>query len=195
MPVTAHDDVVVATALIEVDGVERPACNSLGHLIAANVEALRNFWRWYGDSTFVDHFGRPIVMYHGTAGPSWTEDGTREAFEDRNGMGAGAYFTPIADVACNYALMDAEVGDGSPALIPVYIAMEAPFVFTDGMGSQSISDEQREHLWKRGHDGALKQIKSAVGNSGAFSKDSTSLVDSDWEPPEVTHDVARQRGG
>lgn len=51
---------------IEVDGVERSTVNSKGQPIAQTPEAMRNFWRWFGDSKAVDKQGRPLAMYHGT---------------------------------------------------------------------------------------------------------------------------------
>ena len=51
---------------IEVDGKERTVYNSDGNRIAKSAEALRNFWRWFGDSKVVDEQGRPLVVYHGT---------------------------------------------------------------------------------------------------------------------------------
>lgn len=51
---------------IEVDGRIRPVYNSEGERINESAEALRNFWRWFGDSKVVDEQGRPLVLYHGT---------------------------------------------------------------------------------------------------------------------------------
>jgi len=57
----------VTTDTIDVDGQERPTRTSSGTLIFPTEEGVRNFWRWFGDSVFVDDQGRPMVMYHGTA--------------------------------------------------------------------------------------------------------------------------------
>lgn len=57
----------VTTDTIDVDGQERPTRTSSGTLIFPTDEGVRNFWRWFGDSVFVDDQGRPMVMYHGTA--------------------------------------------------------------------------------------------------------------------------------
>lgn len=51
---------------IEVDGKERTVYNSNGDRIAKSAEALRNFYKWFGDSKIVDEQGRPLVVYHGT---------------------------------------------------------------------------------------------------------------------------------
>lgn len=57
----------VTTDTIEVDGQDRPTRTSKGTLIYPTEEGVRNFWRWFGNSVFVDEDGRPLVMYHGTA--------------------------------------------------------------------------------------------------------------------------------
>lgn len=51
---------------INIDGVERTVYNSNGDRIAMSEPALRNFYKWFGDSKVVDEQGRPIVVYHGT---------------------------------------------------------------------------------------------------------------------------------
>lgn len=57
----------VTTDTIEVDGEDRPTRTSKGTLIYPTEEGVKNFWRWFGNSVFVDEDGRPLVMYHGTA--------------------------------------------------------------------------------------------------------------------------------
>ena len=51
---------------IDVDGTTRPRLNSNGKPIAGTDDAVRAFWRWFGDSKVVDDQGRPLVVYHGT---------------------------------------------------------------------------------------------------------------------------------
>ena len=51
---------------ININGVERHTTNSEGNQIAPDIEGIKNFWKWFGDSTVVDEQGRPKVMYHGT---------------------------------------------------------------------------------------------------------------------------------
>ncbi len=57
----------VTTDTIVVDGQARPTKTSTGTLIYPTEEGVKNFWRWFGNSVFVDENGRPLVMYHGTA--------------------------------------------------------------------------------------------------------------------------------
>lgn len=49
---------------IVVDGKERTVFNSNGDRIAKSEAALRNFYKWFGDSKVVDEQGRPLVVYH-----------------------------------------------------------------------------------------------------------------------------------
>lgn len=51
---------------INIDGVERTVYNSNGERIAQSEPALRNFYKWFGNSKVVDGQGRPLVVYHGT---------------------------------------------------------------------------------------------------------------------------------
>ncbi len=99
---------------IEVDGKERTVYNSDGNRIAKSAEALRNFWRWFGDSKVVDEQGRPLVVYHGTkaqfeefAGEKIGQSGTSE--------GVGFYFTNDRNIATGY-------GD----VMSVYLKLEHP---------------------------------------------------------------------
>lgn len=51
---------------INIDGKERTVYNSNGDRIAKSEPALRNFYKWFGDSKVVDEQGRPLVVYHGS---------------------------------------------------------------------------------------------------------------------------------
>ena len=61
--------------MIEVDGAMKHRLNSMGQPIHHTDEGIRNFHRWFGNSTTVDEHGRPKVMYHGT-GAILTRRGT-----------------------------------------------------------------------------------------------------------------------
>ena len=52
---------------INIDGKERTVYNSNGDRIAKSEPALRNFYKWFGDSKVVDEQGRPLVVYHKTS--------------------------------------------------------------------------------------------------------------------------------
>ena len=51
---------------ININGQEKTVYNSNGDRIAKSEQALRNFYKWFGDSKVVDEQGRPLVVYHGT---------------------------------------------------------------------------------------------------------------------------------
>lgn len=82
---------------IEVDGKERTVYNSNGERIAKSAEALRNFYKWFGDSKVVDYKDRPIVLYHGTD----AEFDTFKLSSDGN-FGAGIYMADSREVAKYY---------------------------------------------------------------------------------------------
>lgn len=56
------------TKTVTVDGKERTVFNSNGKPIHPTVEGVRNFWRRFGESKYVDSLGRPLPFYHGTKG-------------------------------------------------------------------------------------------------------------------------------
>jgi hypothetical protein len=77
---------------INIDGVEKPVYNSNGDRIAKSEEALRAFYKWFGDSKVVDEQGRPLVVYHGS------KANNIEVFDvglGTNGLayGSGVYFS------------------------------------------------------------------------------------------------------
>lgn len=48
-----------------IDGVTRPTTNSNHEPIHDSIDGVISFWRWYGDSPFIDEAGRPVVFYKG----------------------------------------------------------------------------------------------------------------------------------
>lgn len=76
---------------INIDGKERTVYNSNGERIAKSEPALRNFYKWFGDSKVVDEQGRPLAVYHATdskfdifeKGDIGFHFGTKEASEQR----------------------------------------------------------------------------------------------------------------
>lgn len=150
--------------------------------VAPNGRPVReNFAAFFGDSKVVGASGEPLMVFHGTAHPSWEEG--RTAFGTTNGMGEGAYFSPSPKQAAVYADMDNEVEGDPPFLIPVYLSIRNPKVIHDSIDMQEITPEQRAEWEALGHDGMMgywngqlaeiavwtpSQIKSAVGNSGDY---------------------------
>jgi len=190
----------VAEDLIDVGGVMRPRLNSLGQPIHPTEEGIRNFWKWFGESKTVDEVGRPQVMYHGT-----TKDIESFVPSKIGALGPGSYTTSSAQNAAEYG---ARYGSGQ-SVYPLYVRSENPFGISDvnrspeelfnvvdPSGKMKDADVIAE-LGRRGFDAVSAgdrfhelsvinpvQIKSAIGNTGAFS-----LSD-----PRITRSIAALLG-
>ena len=110
-------------AITDVIGKKRTVYNSNGERIAQSEPALRNFYKWFGDSKVVDEEGRPIVMYHGTSNTFDSFDPTTFGYATDSGFfGSGFYFTPIESEARYYGRI----------VMPVYLKIEKPFIVSTG---------------------------------------------------------------
>lgn len=190
---------------IDVDGVRRPIDNNEGGLIHPTEEGVRNFWRWFGDSRVVDENGRPLVVYHATTS-------SFDAFETRN----GAHFGTIAHAE---EIVDRHDFNGNASglnVMPVYLSIRRLKRVTDiGPDSASWGCAKRS-AWADGYDGIVyinefeaaedasdayvafrpEQVKSALGNSGAFDPASPDLccrVDERALARNATHDQGSAR--
>lgn len=165
---------------IEVDGHLLPTRNSAGHPIHATEDGIRNFWRWFGSSAVKDQASLPIVAYHGS-----TKGTDFDAFR------VPAFFTNSPEFAGRYSCEDG-------AIYPVYLSLKNP-VEIDALEHELGGDAEElannpqwvDACLAAGHDGLMvhdgavvtfvafrqDQIKSALGNSGAFSPDSSCLCD------------------
>lgn len=186
---------------IDINGKQRTVYNSTGERIAKSAEALRNFYKWFGDSKVVDEQGRPLVVYHGTNAEFNTFD-KRYALLNTNmaELGAGFYFDSETSNAESY-------GDN---IMPVYLRITKPFTGTKQqfnsvaksldikINTENISDiddmidiiynigEKRfsDTIKKLGYDGTnittqyivfnSNQIKS-VNNRGTYSSDTPNI--------------------
>lgn len=138
------------------------------------------FKRWFGDSKVVDAEGKPLVVYHGTGADISAFD-----FENprmRNGkLGKGIYVTPSTSKANLFASLRAK--DGAPNVMPLYASIKYPFVIhsesdrpVGGIDRAALMVNGFDGVILRGDDGGIheavafrpEQIKSAIGNSGAF---------------------------
>lgn len=97
---------------INIDGVEKPVRNSEGNKIALSEPALKNFWRWFGDSKVVDEQGRPLVVYHGTNAEFYIFKGTKIL---NSSEGVGFNFAVKKDIA-----------GGFGNVMPVYLNLKNP---------------------------------------------------------------------
>jgi len=179
-------------ATITVDGKARSRLNSEGRPIAPSDEAIVNFWRWFGDSKVVDKRGRPIVVYHGTDAVFSNFQRAADTLEGAN------FFTDNEKVASMFA-----VGEGANVL-PVYLRILNPKEVTvdDLYGTDDVDEHDTEIVGdlvadakEKKHDGVIiigipeqgikstqfgvfkkTQIKSSIGNKGAFSQKPQSIV-------------------
>ncbi len=146
------------------------------------------FKRWFGDSKVVDKYGKPLVVYHGTAGEF-------NVFEPSQ-YGAtkgGIFFTPDKATADAFANLAYENGNGDANTMAVYLAIRNPKVIeaAEIMDGKEHSFEREFAAVKKARDEGFdglhirnvpdqyrvadqwvafrpEQIKSATGNRGTF---------------------------
>ncbi len=144
------------------------------------------FKRWFGDSKVVDAEGKPLVVYHGTRP---TDEA--EGFDVFDVGAAGSYFTPDPAYAAAFTddTFDEFEGARGP-ILPVYLSIKNPLIVKARDDSEEWQDFvsfgiDRAEILRGGYDGAMlvdadtgvidqiiavrpNQIKSAIGNTGAF---------------------------
>jgi hypothetical protein len=147
------------------------------------------FKRWFGKSKVVDENGEPLVTYTGTS-----KDVDFKSFKAAKN---GIWFAKGPAVASDYAKDNDSRGlkyeDGryrevnaSDRVIPAFLKIENPKVYAAWPDSILLADNYRraqallwEQLRAQGYDGVIgpggtyvvfapTQVKSAIGNSGAF---------------------------
>lgn len=152
---------------INIDGKERTVYNSNGERIAQSEPALRNFYKWFGDSKVVDSQGRPLVVYHGTkaqfeefAGEKIGQSGTSE--------GVGFYFTNDRNIAAGY-------GD----VMSVYLKLEHPvyayaqvFLAEDYDGDLDIMEANAEMI----RDASMQVLEDLKAKGYEFYDETTSQM-------------------
>ena len=178
---------------IEVDGVQRPTRNSKGQLIHPTEEGIRNFWRWFGSSRVVDDQGRPLVVYHGTAGDFDVFNNLADGFDTvRDGDAAMRDGGGGANRRALYFASEPEGGqveayasrDGGN-IMPVYVSIKNPATVDQFLEAGAARNEGNavSALEAQGYDGVIyenvrdgkvviafrpEQVKSATGNRGTF---------------------------
>jgi hypothetical protein len=152
------------------------------------------FKEWFGDwehnpkqsSKILDNNGEPLVVYHGT-GTEFSEFKTSNTIIGQ--LGIGAYFTPNMKKANVFSTL-ARVKGKSPFTIPVFLSIKNPLY----IHSHDIPNTvDKDHIMNQGYDGIISldgnkfdeivaynqnQIKSAIGNTGDFSKESDNFNES-----------------
>lgn len=146
------------------------------------------FKKWFGESKMVDENGNPLVLYHGT-----TKDFTEFRASFAPGQGLGIYFASDPNDTLEFS------DDENGLVMPVYLKIVNPYI--DGTIPDGVKDEDRfledvryrnTELQRLGFDGIISaqgnglsgnevvvfnpnQIKSAIGNTGAFSSESNDI--------------------
>lgn len=138
--------------------------------LQSDVAESPEFTAWFRSSKAVDGTGQPLVVYHGTSADIAVVDPTRSELH-------AAFFTADAQYASRVAEMR---GDGANVM-PVYLSLQDPLYVKDTDYSFEVVRRAR----REGHDGLItvptesghavyvvfdaSQVKSALGNTGAFS--------------------------
>jgi hypothetical protein len=134
------------------------------------------FKGWFGNSQVVDAEGKPLVVYHGTDQSFDTFDGS-------------AYFTDSNEKASQYSNTITPGAEHTPNVMPVYIALKKPKVFTTYATREEIQAVKAAGK----HDGVIvkalgggkennyiafnpEQIKSATGNNGNFDPNDPNIL-------------------
>jgi predicted GNAT family acetyltransferase len=165
-----------------------------------HVTETPEFKNWFGDSKVVAQDGQPIVVYTGTSkdvdfkafkipkNGAWFTDSTETASEyarhnDSQNMKYDHFTGRFSDV------------NTSSRVIPAYLRIEKPYVITEAdRARMNVENYKRaqgqlfDELRAKGHDGVdmgkgvwvvigkPTQIKSAIGNIGAFDPNDANIT-------------------
>ena len=142
----------------------------------------------------VDAQGRPLVFFHGTRDDFTAFDTEHPNRKDVGWLGRGVYGASDPADANYYA--GAKRGGGGQRVMPLYFAVTNPYVATPEIkarlkrATQAQVDRFTANLRAMGHDGVTltaedgsveivafdpNQVKSAIGNSGAFDADTSDI--------------------
>jgi len=144
------------------------------------------FKHWFGDSKVIDENGEPLIVYHAT-GSDFDKFDTSNPKKGK--IGIGAYFTPNMKKANVFSTL-VRVKGKSPFTIPVFLSIKNPLY----IHSHDIPNTvDKDHIMNQGYDGIISldgnkfdeivaynpnQIKSAIGNTGDYSKESDNFNES-----------------
>jgi hypothetical protein len=145
------------------------------------------FKHWFGDSKVIDENGEPLIVYHGT-GTEFSEFNTSNTRIGK--IGIGAYFTPKIMKANLFSTIAMSKGQ-SPFTIPVFLSITNPLYIHSHDDIPHHVD--KDYIMNQGYDGIIlldgneiyeivaynpNQIKSAIGNTGDYSKESDNFNES-----------------
>ena len=155
------------------------------------------FKRWFGDSKVVDSQGQPLVVYHGTSkDTAFTKFriGDRGAWFSDDPNEASSYATTNDSQSLRYEGGRYERVNTAARVFPVYLSIKNPYKLTDSeneslRNATNYAKAQREIFRAakyKGYDGVdfgggvwvafdPTQVKSAIGNEGAFSSENRDI--------------------
>jgi len=119
----------------------------VAEVMRPHVTETPEFKAWFGESKATDAEGKPLVVYHGTAGDfDAFEPGRAGSAMDAGKLGEGVYLSESPKWASNYAGSAARASERAGAnVMPVYVSMKNPLTLA-GAGDvwsklQAVSDE------------------------------------------------------
>ena len=143
----------------------------------------------------LDDAGRPRVFYHGTRDSIDAFDLAHPNRKDNGWLGNGVYLGNDPKLAASYATL--KRGGEAPNVMPLYAAVHNPYVanldFKRHMAKldKTAIGRVTDKLKVLGYDGVVlefldgtqevvafdpTQVKSAIGNTGAFSPDNANIL-------------------
>lgn len=133
------------------------------------------FKKWFGDSKVVDENGQPLVVYHGTDAQ---EDFSVFDTNKKSLKGTGSFFS--RDPNKSYSSGE------NARIIPAYLSIKNPKYLnpsSDAFNKNNLISEGYDGVIYKGIDGTPynvvafypEQIKSAIGNTGAYSPTSSDI--------------------
>ena len=175
-------------------------------------DAGTNLKKWFGSSKIVNDDGTPMVVYHATNADFDTFKVQNPGWSNAHWFGPNPDGLPVAHQRRgSAAAIDPATGDGYPAghsVMPVFLRMENPQIREGSSGLAAVLDEADvAKLKAEGYDGIIwkkenappeyivfdaNQIKSATGNSGAYSLDNDSILASRLDAPRAVDTPAFQ---
>lgn len=164
------------------------------------------FKAWFKQSKVVDDSGQPLIVYHGTNSDFSSFDPAKTgAASDHGFAGKAFYFMDDPEWASGYAEISTGDHGGQQTVYPVYLSLQNPKIQHDydesdpydGGTPGALTGERaaamQQKLIDAGYDGVITlgkpgnpseyaafyphQIKSATGNAGTFSPDSSDLTE------------------
>ena len=192
---TLDFDKPTESRMISVDGILKHRYNSANQPIHHTDEGIKNFHRWFGNSTTVDEHGRPMVFYHGTY----------HDFSEFSENQRGLHFVSTSPKWTSKFITGSSGNfDEGQNILPVYVKAHNPFDYQNkkhvnflatkaSLGNLAIQ-QIRSGSWSRIEDRTTMnhiknnfdgvyvkedgvknlavfhphQIKSALGNAGTF---------------------------